>query len=58
MASSHFRCSCPLGLPVWRGIQAEQLRSIDTERIGEPLGQLPDSLMAALDDALRLRIVC
>lgn len=36
--------------------QAEQVRSIDAERIGEPLGQLPDALMASLDDALRLHL--
>lgn len=36
--------------------QAEQVRSIDTERIGERLGRLPDDLMAALDDALRLHL--
>lgn len=36
--------------------QAEQVRSIDAGRIGEQLGRLPDSLMAALDDALRLHL--
>ena len=36
--------------------QAEQVRSIDTERIGEPLGRLPDRLIASLDDALRLHL--
>lgn len=35
---------------------AEQVRSIDTERIGEQLGRLPDALMASLDDALRLHL--
>lgn len=36
--------------------QAEQVRSIDAERIGESLGRLPDALMASLDDALRLHL--
>lgn len=36
--------------------QAEQVRSIDAERIGERLGRLSESLMAALDDALRLHL--
>jgi mRNA interferase MazF len=36
--------------------QAEQVRSIDAERIGRQLGRLPDSLLASLDDALRLHL--
>jgi mRNA interferase MazF len=36
--------------------QAEQVRSIDAKRIGEQLGKLPDSLMASLDNALRLHL--
>lgn len=36
--------------------QAEQVRSIDAGRIGDRLGQLSDSLMAALDDALRVHL--
>lgn len=36
--------------------QAEQVRSIDAERIGEQLGQLPDALMVSLDNALRLHL--
>jgi mRNA interferase MazF len=36
--------------------QAEQVRSIDAERIGEQLGRLPDALMASLDDALRVHL--
>lgn len=36
--------------------QAEQVRSLDAERIGELLGRLPDRLMASLDDALRLHL--
>jgi mRNA interferase MazF len=36
--------------------QAERVRSLDAERIGEQLGRLPDRLMASLDDALRLHL--
>ncbi len=36
--------------------QAEQVRSIAVERIGERIGRLPASLMAELDDALRLHL--
>jgi mRNA interferase MazF len=44
------------GLPRDSKAQAEQVRSIDAERIGENLGRLPDDLMSALDDALRLHL--
>ena len=44
------------GLPRDSKAQAEQVRSIDAERIGEQLGRLPDDLMSALDDALRLHL--
>jgi mRNA interferase MazF len=37
--------------------QAEQVRSLDAERIGEQLGRLSDQLIASLDDALRLHLV-
>jgi mRNA interferase MazF len=36
--------------------QAEQVRSLDAERIGEQLGRLSERLMALLDDALRLHL--
>jgi mRNA interferase MazF len=36
--------------------QAEQVRSIAVERIGEPLGSVPAQLMASLDHALRLHL--
>ena len=36
--------------------RAEQVRSIDLGRIGERLGVVPDSIMAALDDALRVHL--
>ena len=36
--------------------QAEQVRSIAVERLGPVLGRVPASLMAELDDALRLHL--
>ena len=36
--------------------QAEQVRSIAVERIGRQVGQLPPSLMAELEEALRLHL--
>ena len=36
--------------------QAEQVRSISVERVGEALGSLPESIMRDLDDALRLHL--
>jgi mRNA interferase MazF len=44
------------GLPRDSKAQAEQVRSIDAERIGELLGRLPEQLMGSLDDALRLHL--
>ncbi len=44
------------GLPQDSKAQAEQVRSIDAERIGQKLGRLPDRLMSTLDDALRLHL--
>lgn len=44
------------GLPHDSKAQAEQVRSIDAERIGALLGSLPSSPMASLDDALRLHL--
>lgn len=45
------------GLPHDSKAQAEQVRSVSTERIGELLGRVPSGLMTALDDALRLHLV-
>lgn len=45
------------GLPQDSKAQAEQVRSIDAERIGRQLGRLSDRLMSTLDDALRLHLV-
>jgi mRNA interferase MazF len=36
--------------------QAEQVRSVDVERIGPVVGRLSDSLAHAVDDALRLHL--
>jgi len=36
--------------------QAEQVRSLAAERIGQRIGQLPADLMASLDRALRLHL--
>jgi mRNA interferase MazF len=44
------------GLPVDSKAQAEQVRSVDVERIGPALSQLPAPLMAQIDEALRLHL--
>lgn len=44
------------GLPCDSKAQAEQLRSVDVERVGERLGQLPAALIAELDRALRVHL--
>jgi mRNA interferase MazF len=44
------------GLRLDSKAQAEQVRSIAVERIGDPLGLLPRALMAELDEALRLHL--
>jgi mRNA interferase MazF len=36
--------------------QAEQVRSISVERIGKAIGAVPQDLMVALDEALRLHL--
>ncbi len=36
--------------------QAEQVRSVSTERVGSNLGSLPASLMLQVDEALRLHL--
>jgi mRNA interferase MazF len=36
--------------------QAEQVRSVSVDRIGLALGRLPTSVLAELDDALRLHL--
>jgi len=44
------------GLPVDSKAQAEQVRAVDVERIGERLGLVPGDLMNQLDEALRLHL--
>jgi mRNA interferase MazF len=36
--------------------QAEQIRSVDVDRVGERLGLVPQELMRELDEALRLHL--
>lgn len=36
--------------------QAEQVRSVDVERVGSVLGHVPPDLMGELDDALRVHL--
>ncbi len=44
------------GLPVDSKAQAEQVRSIAVERIGALLGHVPASVMASIDEALRVHL--
>lgn len=44
------------GLPVDSKAQAEQVRSIATERIVRVIGRVPTQLMRRVDDALRLHL--
>jgi mRNA interferase MazF len=44
------------GLRVDAKAQAEQVRSIEVERLGAVLGRAPVDVMADLDDALRLHL--
>jgi len=44
------------GLPRDSKAQAEQVRSVDVERVGERLGQLTPLLVAELDRALRIHL--
>lgn len=44
------------GLPRDSKAQAEQVRSVDVERIGALVGTLDGSLRAELDEALRLHL--
>lgn len=44
------------GLPADSKAQAEQVRSVAIERVGRRVGQLPTSILAALEDALRLHL--
>lgn len=44
------------GLPVDSKAQAEQLRAVAVERVGERIGVMTTDLLAALDEALRLHL--
>jgi mRNA interferase MazF len=44
------------GLSVDSKAQAEQVRSVDVERVQRRLGSVPSELMRELDDALRLHL--
>lgn len=44
------------GLRVESKAQAEQVRSVSVERLGQVIGRVPVQLMAQLDDALRLHL--
>ena len=44
------------GLRVDSKAQAEQVRSVSVERVGPVLGRVPATLMAQIDDALRLHL--
>ncbi len=44
------------GLDMDSKAQAEQVKTVSVARIGEKLGQVPASLMLAIDDALRLHL--
>jgi mRNA interferase MazF len=44
------------GLKVASKAQAEQVRSVDVERVGPRIGIVPTDLLLALEDALRLHL--
>jgi mRNA interferase MazF len=44
------------GLPRDSKAQAEQVRSVAVERVGNRVGRLPPALVSDLDDALRLHL--
>jgi len=44
------------GLPHDAKAQAEQVRSVAVERVGQRVGQLPPALAAELDQALRIHL--
>ena len=44
------------GLRVDSKAQCEQVRAVSVERLGPVLGQIPPSIMGAVDDALRLHL--
>lgn len=44
------------GLPRDSKAQAEQLRSVSVQRIGDQIGDVPPSVMERLDEAIRLHL--
>ena len=44
------------GLPQDSKAQAEQVRALDSSRLGPPVGRLQGAAMTALEDALRLHL--
>ena len=44
------------GLPHESKAQAEQIRSVSVERIGEVIGRLPPDLIEKVDEAIRLHL--
>lgn len=44
------------GLPATSKAQAEQVRSVDVERVRRRVGSVPEGLMMQLDEALRLHL--
>jgi mRNA interferase MazF len=44
------------GLSVDSKAQAEQVRSISVKRLGSPIGEVPQNVMEAIDEALRIHL--
>lgn len=44
------------GLAVDSKAQAEQVRAVSVDRLGDAIGEVPHALMAELDEALRLHL--
>ncbi len=44
------------GLKIDSKAQAEQIRSIDVKRVGDPVGMVPHDLMAQIEEAMRLHL--
>jgi mRNA interferase MazF len=44
------------GLGIDSKAQAEQVRAVSIDRVGELIGQAPESIMTAVDQALRLHL--
>ncbi len=51
-----FLSSLDCGLPRDSKAQAEQVRSIAVERVGQRVGRLPAALLSDLEDALRIHL--